>query len=68
MAGLLLEFAGLVLLRPTQATVLACAIGVGWVHIQARCEETDLLQRLSAYREYMGQVPRFLPRVRARRP
>jgi protein-S-isoprenylcysteine O-methyltransferase Ste14 len=66
-AGLLLEFAGLVLLRPTQAAALACAIGVGWVLIQARLEELDLLQRLPAYREYMKRVPRFLPRTRARR-
>ena len=65
-AGLLLEFAALVLLRPTQAATLACVIGVAWVHIQARCEEMDLLQRLPAYREYMTRVPRFLPRVRVR--
>ena len=66
--GLLLEFAGLVLVRPTLAAALACAIGVAWVHIQARCEETDLLQRLPAYRQYMKHVPRFLPRIHARRP
>jgi protein-S-isoprenylcysteine O-methyltransferase Ste14 len=66
-AGLLLEFAGLVLVRPTQAAGLACIIGVAWVHIQARCEEMDLLQRLPAYREYMKRVPRFLPRTRVRR-
>lgn len=66
-AGLLLEFAGLVLVRPTQAAALACAIGVGWVLVQARCEETDLLQRLPVYREYMKRVPRFLPRIHARR-
>ena len=67
-AGLLLEFAGLVLVRPTQAVALAGAIGAGWVHLQARCEETDLFQRLPVYREYMKRVPRFLPRIRARRP
>ena len=66
-AGLLLEFAGLVLVRPTQASGLACVIGVAWVHIQARCEEMDLLQRLPVYREYMKRVPRFLPRFPARR-
>ncbi len=65
-AGLLLEFAGLVLVRPTQAAALACAIGVAWVHIQARLEELDLLQRLPSYREYMQRVPRFLPRIHAR--
>jgi protein-S-isoprenylcysteine O-methyltransferase Ste14 len=66
-AGLLLEFAGLVLVRPTQAAGLACVIGVAWVHIQAGCEEMDLLQRLPGYREYMKRVPRFLPRIWARR-
>ena len=66
-AGLLLQFAGLALLRPTRAAALACAIGVGWVHLQARCEEMDLLQRLPAYREYMKHVPRFLPGNHARR-
>jgi protein-S-isoprenylcysteine O-methyltransferase Ste14 len=66
-AGLLLEFAGLVLVRPTQAAGLACLIGVAWVHIQARCEELDLLQRLPAYREYMKHVSRFLPRIWAGR-
>jgi len=66
-AGLLLDFAGVVLVRPTRAAALACAIGVGWVFIQARLEEADLLQRLPPYREYMRRVPRFMPRVRARR-
>ena len=66
-AGLLLEFAGLVLVKPTRAAALACAIGVGWVLIQARFEEADLLQRIPSYREYMRRVPRFMPRVRARR-
>jgi protein-S-isoprenylcysteine O-methyltransferase Ste14 len=42
-AGLLLEFVGLVLVRPTQAVALAGAIGAGWVHLQARLEELDLL-------------------------
>ena len=66
-AGLLLQFAGIVLLRPTQASALACVIGVVWVHTQARFEERDLLQRLPAYREYMERVPRFVPLVRAGR-
>ena len=35
-ASMLLEFAGLVLLKPTQAAALACALGIGWVFIQAR--------------------------------
>ena len=35
-ASMLLEFAGLVLLKPTRAAALACALGIGWVFIQAR--------------------------------
>jgi len=65
--GVLLEFAGLVLLSPSRATVLACALGVGWVVVQARLEELDLLQRIPAYREYMERVPRFVPRLSRRK-
>ncbi len=65
-AGLLLQFTALVLLRPTLATAVACALGAGWIPVQARLEEVDLLQRMPAYREYMTLVPRFLPRIRAR--
>jgi hypothetical protein len=39
---------------------------MGFLIIQARLEEVDLLQRLSAYREYMEQVPRFVPYPRSR--
>lgn len=53
---------------PTSTVVLACALGFAWLIIQARLEEVDLLQRLPAYREYMEQVPRFLPRLRERQP
>jgi hypothetical protein len=31
--------------------------------IQARLEEVDLVQRLPAYREYMEEVPRLIPRL-----
>jgi protein-S-isoprenylcysteine O-methyltransferase Ste14 len=65
-SGLLLEFLGLMLLQPTPPALLAGAIGLGWTLIQARLEELDLLQRLPAYRQYMDQVPRFVPRQRKR--
>lgn len=67
-AGALLIFVGLALLRPTPAVVLASAIGFTWAIIQAQLEELDLVQRLPAYREYMKQVPRFVPRLWRRRP
>ena len=66
-SGVLLEFAGLAILNPSYATVLACLLGMVWIYLQARFEELDLLQRIPAYREYMQRVPRFIPRLRKRR-
>ncbi len=63
-SGMLLALAGLVLLKPTRATGLASLLAVGWVLLQSRCEEFDLLQRLPSYRAYMARVPRFVPRLR----
>lgn len=63
-AGGIVIFMGLSLLKPTQTVGLACALGIVWLGIQARLEEIDLLQRLPAYREYMAEVPRFVPRLR----
>ncbi|MDI6772313.1 MAG: isoprenylcysteine carboxylmethyltransferase family protein [bacterium] len=62
--GGILVFAGLALLRPTSTVVVACAVGIVWAVVQARLEELDLVQRLPAYREYMTQIPRFIPRLR----
>jgi protein-S-isoprenylcysteine O-methyltransferase Ste14 len=62
-AGGLLICVGGALIKPTFAVVAACALGFVWLIIQARLEEIDLLQRLPAYREYMEQVPRFVPRL-----
>jgi protein-S-isoprenylcysteine O-methyltransferase Ste14 len=66
-AGLLLEFAALVLVKPRVTVALACALGILWALLQARLEERDLLQRMPAYRDYLARVPRFMPRWRARR-
>jgi protein-S-isoprenylcysteine O-methyltransferase Ste14 len=66
-AGLLLEFAGIVLVKPTRLTAVACALGALWAVLQARLEELDLVQRLPPYREYMQRVPRFVPGFRPRR-
>jgi protein-S-isoprenylcysteine O-methyltransferase Ste14 len=63
-AGGFLIIAGLALLRPTQALVSACALGLIGFVVQARLEEKDLLQRMPDYREYMKRVPRFIPRLR----
>ena len=61
-SGLLLDFIALILLRPKGSALVACVLGWGYVFIQARLEELDLLQRVPGYREYMRQVPRFFPR------
>ncbi len=63
-----LMFVGGALLKPTSTVVLACALGFIWLIVQARLEEIDLVQRLSAYREYREQVPRFVPRLSRGRP
>ena len=52
-AGGLLVVVGLALLKPTSTVVLACALGFGWLIVQARLEEMDLLQRLPEYHQYM---------------
>jgi protein-S-isoprenylcysteine O-methyltransferase Ste14 len=65
-SGALLEFLGGALLHPMMPVVLACALGWGYIYIQARFEELDLVRRVPGYREYMKQVPRFFPRLSRR--
>lgn len=60
-SGLLLEFAALLLVKPTQSVTMAVALGFAWAWVQARLEESDLVRRMPAYREYMRRVPRFVP-------
>jgi protein-S-isoprenylcysteine O-methyltransferase Ste14 len=62
-AGMLLEFLGMALLRPTLAVLLACGLGLAWVVVQARLEEEDLLDRLPQYAAYRRRVPPFFPRI-----
>ena len=64
-AGGLLIFVGGVLLKPTATVGAACALGFIWLIVQARLEEIDLVERLPQYREYMKEVPRFVPRRRS---
>lgn len=63
-AGVFLELLGLLLLNPTLVFGLAALIGAGWVFLQARVEEIDLLARMPQYRAYMERVPGFLPRLK----
>jgi protein-S-isoprenylcysteine O-methyltransferase Ste14 len=62
-SGLLIDFAAIILLRPATPVLIACVLGWGFVLIQARLEEIDLVKRIPAYREYMQEVPRFFPRL-----
>ena len=61
---MLLELTGLFLWIPKISVLVGCLLGMIWVMIQARLEEMDLVERLPAYKEYMQQVPRFVPRLR----
>lgn len=63
-SGGFILFIGLALIRPTQAFVFACILGFLWLIFQARLEEIDLLQRMPDYKDYMKEVPRFLPSFR----
>jgi protein-S-isoprenylcysteine O-methyltransferase Ste14 len=60
-SGTILEFTGLLLIKPTLAIAASCLLGLAWVLLQTSLEEIDLLQRLPQYRDYMNTVPRFLP-------
>jgi protein-S-isoprenylcysteine O-methyltransferase Ste14 len=62
-SGLLLDLIALPLMRPRIPVIVASALGWGYVFIQARLEELDLVERLPAYRRYMQQIPRFFPRL-----
>ncbi len=62
--GVILEFLGLGLINPSRTMVLACAIGVAWIFLQAWFEELDLVQRIPEYREYKLRVPGFIPDIR----
>jgi protein-S-isoprenylcysteine O-methyltransferase Ste14 len=63
-SGLLLDFIGIVLMRPTVSVLISCTLGWVFVFIQARLEEMDLVERIPAYGEYMRRVPRFFPRFK----
>jgi protein-S-isoprenylcysteine O-methyltransferase Ste14 len=59
--GVFLELAGAALLWPAWPVLLSCLLTAGWVMLQVRAAEMDLRQRISAYRDYAEQVPRFIP-------
>jgi protein-S-isoprenylcysteine O-methyltransferase Ste14 len=61
-SGMILELTGLFFYIPSITVLVACVLGLLWVMIEARLEEMDLVQRMAGYREYMQQVPRFVPK------
>jgi len=63
-AGMFLVWISVVLVHPTVAVALAAGLGAVWTLVQTGAEETDLLRRIPAYREYMGRVPRFIPKLK----
>jgi protein-S-isoprenylcysteine O-methyltransferase Ste14 len=58
---------GLASLKPTLTVALASLIAIVFFVAQAVLEEIDLLRRMPTYREYMEEVPRFVPRPPGRR-
>ena len=62
--GTFLEFVGLWLLVLSLTAMVACMVGIIWLLVQSRLEETDLLERVSGYSQYMADVPRFVPGLR----
>lgn len=66
-AGAVPIFAGVALLHPTTAFIVACALSIAFLLIQARLEEVDLIERIPAYRQYIQDVPALLPRFGAKR-
>lgn len=64
--GMFFVLFGLILLNPTLPVAVASAIAIGFFILMARLEEIDLMQRLPEYREYMKEVPRFVPRLKKR--
>jgi protein-S-isoprenylcysteine O-methyltransferase Ste14 len=60
-SGTALEFAGLLILWPTFLVGISVAMGFIWIYLQTRLEEKDLIRRISGYKKYMKEVPRFFP-------
>ena len=60
-SGTFLEFIGLFILWPSFPTGVASVLGFIWIFIQTKFEEQDLIKRIPEYRDYLKQVPRFLP-------
>ena len=65
-AGLVLSLIGLSLVNPAVSFVWACALALIWALVQARFEEMDLISRMPGYRQYMDEVPGFIPFLRKR--
>jgi protein-S-isoprenylcysteine O-methyltransferase Ste14 len=59
--GTIMEFVGLFILWPSVKVGISVIIGFLWIYFQSRLEEKDLLKRISDYKKYMEDVPRFFP-------
>lgn len=66
-AGIFLTLIGFTLLNPTLPVALASAVAIVFFIVMAQLEEIDLIQRQPEYREYMKEVPRFVPRLKKKR-
>jgi protein-S-isoprenylcysteine O-methyltransferase Ste14 len=62
-SGTALEFAGILILWPTLTVGISVVIGCFWIYFQTRLEEKDLIRRIPDYKNYILDVPGFIPKM-----
>jgi protein-S-isoprenylcysteine O-methyltransferase Ste14 len=62
-SGTALEFAGLFVIWPTLTVGISVVIGFLWLYFQTKLEEKDLIRRIPDYKNYMLNVPGFIPKM-----
>jgi protein-S-isoprenylcysteine O-methyltransferase Ste14 len=61
--GTALEFIGLFVILPELNVGISVVIGFLWIYFQTRLEERDLVRRIPEYKNYMSEVPGFIPKI-----
>jgi protein-S-isoprenylcysteine O-methyltransferase Ste14 len=60
-SGTILQFIGIFVLWPSVCVGIASVSGLVWIYLLSVFEERDLVIRIPEYRDYMKEVPRFIP-------
>lgn len=60
--GTALEFIALFIIWPSISVTIAVISGLIWLVLQSIFEERDLIRRIPDYKDYMNEVPGFLPK------